>query len=92
LIVLSAKGTSAVEATLLGSNTRKVVRAAECPVFVIPTGIARTVEEFLEKSRGFAWPGTASSGRWKRRPARPEMVDGVRVGLLREGGDHDGIR
>jgi nucleotide-binding universal stress UspA family protein len=93
LIVLSAKGTSAVEATLLGSNTRKVVRAAECPVFVVPTGISRTVEEFLEKSRGLARPGTVSTGgKVKRRPAPPETVDAVRVGFLREGGHHDGIR
>jgi nucleotide-binding universal stress UspA family protein len=93
LIVLSAKGTSAVETILLGSNTRKVLRAAECPVFVVPTGIARTVEEFLEKSQGLARLETVSTDdRWKRRPARPEMVDAVPVGLLRKGGDHDGIR
>ncbi len=92
LIVLSAKGNSAVEAILLGSNTRKVVREAECPVFVIPTAIRGTAEEFLEKSRGFARLETVSTGgNWKRRPARPERVDAVR-GLLREGGDHDGIR
>jgi nucleotide-binding universal stress UspA family protein len=62
LIVLSAKGTSAVEAVLLGSNTRKVVRAAECPVLVIPTAIRRTAEEFLEKWRGFTRLGTVNAG------------------------------
>lgn len=93
LIVLSAKGTSAVETILLGSNTRKVLRGAECPVFVIPTRIAGTVEEFLEKSRDSALPETGSTGgKGERRPVPPETVDALRVGFLREGGDHDGIR
>ena len=39
LIVLSAVGVSAVRAILLGSNTRKVVRASACPVLVIPASL-----------------------------------------------------
>jgi nucleotide-binding universal stress UspA family protein len=62
LIVLSATGVSAVRAILLGSNTRKVVRAAECPVLVIPTAIRGTAEEFLERSRGFSRPEIANAG------------------------------
>ena len=52
LIVLSATGVSAVRAILLGSNTRKVVRASACPVLVIPASNRVAAEEFLRKAQG----------------------------------------
>ena len=52
LIVLSAMGVSAVRAILLGSNTRKVVRASACPVLVIPSSNRVAAEDFLRKARG----------------------------------------
>jgi universal stress protein A len=56
LIVLSATGVSAVRAILLGSNTRKVVRASDCPVLVIPASNRVTAEEFLRKAQGLPPP------------------------------------
>jgi nucleotide-binding universal stress UspA family protein len=52
LIVLSAVGVSAVRAILLGSNTRKVVRASACPVLVIPASNRVAAEDFLRKAQG----------------------------------------
>jgi nucleotide-binding universal stress UspA family protein len=54
LIVASATGMSAVRAVLLGSNTRKIVRASACPVFVIPTSHRVSVQSFLERARVFS--------------------------------------
>ncbi len=51
LIVLSAMGVSAVRAILLGSNTRKVVRASACPVLVIPSSSRVAAGDFLRKAR-----------------------------------------
>ena len=51
LIVLAATGVSAVRAMLLGSNTRKVVRASQCPVLVVPASNRVTAESFLRKAR-----------------------------------------
>ncbi|HKD10440.1 MAG TPA: universal stress protein [Thermoanaerobaculia bacterium] len=53
LIVMSATGLSAVRAALLGSNTRKVVRASPCPVLVIPTFNRVSVQSFLDRARFF---------------------------------------
>ncbi len=52
LIVLSAMGVSAFRAILLGSNTRKVVRASDCPVLVIPASNRVAAEDFLRKAQG----------------------------------------
>jgi nucleotide-binding universal stress UspA family protein len=54
LIVLSATGASAVRAILVGANTRKVVRASVCPVFVVPASNRASVGSFLERARGFS--------------------------------------
>jgi nucleotide-binding universal stress UspA family protein len=51
LIVMSTTGVSAVQAILLGSNARKVVRSSECPVLVIPAANRVTAESFLRKAR-----------------------------------------
>ncbi len=51
LTVVSATGMSAVRAVLLGSNTRKVVRASACPILVLPTSNRVQVESFLERAR-----------------------------------------
>jgi len=51
LIVASATGLSAVRAALLGSNTRKIVRASACPVFVLPTSNRVAVATFLDRAR-----------------------------------------
>jgi nucleotide-binding universal stress UspA family protein len=56
LIVLSAMGVSAVRAILLGSNTRKVVRASVCPVLVIPASNRVTAGAFLAKAQGLLPP------------------------------------
>ncbi|HMF07810.1 MAG TPA: universal stress protein [Thermoanaerobaculia bacterium] len=53
LIVMSATGLSAVRAALLGSNTRKIVRASACPVLVIPTFNRVSVRSFLDRARVF---------------------------------------
>jgi universal stress protein A len=52
LIVASATGVSAVRAILLGSNTRRIVRASVVPVLVIPSSNRVTAETFLSKARG----------------------------------------
>ncbi len=54
LIVVAATGMSAVRAALLGSNTRKVVRAAGCPVVVIPTANRVSARTLLDRARAFA--------------------------------------
>ena len=51
LIVVSATGLSAVRAALLGSNTRKIVRASACPILVIPTSNRVTVQSFMDRAR-----------------------------------------
>lgn len=62
LIVLSATGVSAVRAILVGSNTRKVVRASACPVLVVPASNRVTAEAFLRKVQAFARGGAAREG------------------------------
>ncbi len=52
LIAVSATGVSAVRAILLGSNTRRIVRASAVPVLVIPSSNRVAAEAFLSKSRG----------------------------------------
>jgi universal stress protein A len=52
LIVVSATGVSAVQAILLGSNTRRIVRASAVPVLVVPSPNRVAAETFLSKSRG----------------------------------------
>jgi universal stress protein A len=51
LIVLAATGVSAVRAMLLGSNTRKVVRASKCPVLVVPASNRVAAGSLLRKAR-----------------------------------------
>ncbi len=51
LIVLSAMGVSAVQAILLGSNTRKVVRGSASPVLVIPSSNRIAAEDFLQRAQ-----------------------------------------
>jgi len=51
LVVLSATGASAVRAMLVGSNTRKLLRASATPILVIPSSNRVTVEDFLRKAR-----------------------------------------
>ena len=72
LIVLSATGVSAVRAILLGSNTRKVVRASACPVLVIPARNRVTAEEFLRKAQGL--PPLAEPEKKKRTGKRFERI------------------
>lgn len=72
LIVLSAMGVSAVRAVLLGSNTRKIVRASACPVLVIPANNRVAAEDFLRKAQGLPEPAPARAeekgvgGRFRR--------------------------
>jgi nucleotide-binding universal stress UspA family protein len=54
LIAVSATGVSAVRAILLGSNTRRIVRASAIPVLVIPSSNRVAAETFLAKARGAA--------------------------------------
>jgi nucleotide-binding universal stress UspA family protein len=56
LIVMATTGVSAVRTILVGSNARKVVRASECPVLVIPASNRVTSEDFLRKAQGVAAP------------------------------------
>ncbi len=51
LIVLSAMGVSAVQAILLGSNTRKVVRGSAAPVLVVPSSNRVAAEDFLRRAQ-----------------------------------------
>ncbi len=67
LIVLSAMGVSAVRAILLGSNTRKVVRASACPVLVIPSSNRVAAEDFLRKARGTPRPSATEEKETARR-------------------------
>ncbi len=70
LIVLSATGVSAVRAILLGSNTRKVVRASACPVLVIPSSNRVAAQDFLRRARGLSVPAVTeekeTDGRFRR--------------------------
>ena len=51
LIVVSAVGMSAVRAILLGSNTRKIIRASACPVLVLPSSNRVAAQSFRERAR-----------------------------------------
>jgi nucleotide-binding universal stress UspA family protein len=74
LIVLAATGASAVRAMLLGSNTRKVVRASACPVLVVPASNRVTAEAFLRKARALAAGGAPREGAGKS-PAGAEKEE-----------------
>lgn len=67
---------SAVQAMLLGSNARKVVRSSECPVLVLPADNRVTAQSFLRKARATGSieaprrPSRASAQREPRRLSR----------------------
>jgi hypothetical protein len=60
LIVVSATGSSAVGAILLGSNARRVVRICSLPVLVLPPAARSTPGAFLRRARALR-PGPPAS-------------------------------
>lgn len=80
LIVVSATGVSAVRAILLGSNTRRIVRASAVPVLVIPSSNRVAAETFLSKVRGVARreaPKRAARESGVRPPVAPPLATAV---------------
>ena len=82
LIVMSATGSSVVRAVLLGSNTRKVVRASAWPVLVIPDANRVTAQGFLEKGKAKRRERAvealaAGVSRWRTPAIRAEQRGGV---------------
>jgi universal stress protein A len=74
LIVLATTGVSAVRAALLGTNARRVVRASECPVLVLPASNRVAADAFLRKARGIPE---------EKPPAKQVANDGAKPRLSR---------